>query len=365
MIVKNKFSIETVIFFCGRKTVDCVQCMKKFAISVYIYKLIRKTEEKLKFSKGFIITTVIVLCALAGLFFTSLYIVDKDEMAVITRFGKFTATQQPGLNFKLPFGIDQAYKIPVKRIFTEEFGYRTGRSYDSEYRRTDKELREATMLSADLKVINVEWIVQYKINDPVAYLFNLKEPQKTLREISIVAMSKVCGDYLFDEIITIAKSDITFKVSELLQQMSDYMKMGIQINTVQLMNVTPPQAVEAAYNEVLQAQQEKDKIVNEAKTEYDKKVIPVEGEAERVIAQARGYYAERVKIAEGEAKYFNSLYGEYSKAPEITKKRIYLETWAEVLKRFKNVQVIDESQKNVLPFLPLNNGQNAQVKEEK
>lgn len=337
---------------------------EKFAISDNICNFFKKTEEKLKNSKSFIVTLIVVLCVAVGLFFTSLYVVDKDEMAVITRFGKFTTTQQPGLNFKLPFGIDQAYKIPVKRIFTEEFGYRTGRSYDSEYRRTDKELREATMLSADLKVINVEWIVQYKINDPVAYLFNLKEPQKTLREISIVAMSKVCGDYLFDEIITIAKSDITFKVSELLQQMSDYMKMGIQINTVQLMNVTPPQAVEAAYNEVLQAQQEKDKIVNEAKTEYNKKVIPVEGEAERVVAQARGYYAERVKIAEGEAKYFNSLYEEYSKAPEITKKRIYLETWAEVLKRFKNVQVIDESQKNVLPFLPLN-GQNVQVKEEK
>ena len=291
----------------------------------------------MKSSKGFIVVALIAVCVVAGLFLTSLYMVDKDEMAVITRFGKFTATQQPGLNFKLPFGIDQAYKIPVKRIFTEEFGYLTGRSYDSEYRRGENERREATMLSADLKVINVEWIVP---------------------------MSKVCGDYLFDEIITIAKSDITFKVSELLQQMSDHMKMGIQINTVQLMNVTPPQAVEAAYNEVLQAQQEKDKIVNEAKTEYNKKVIPVEGEAERVVAQARGYYAERVKIAEGEAKYFNSLYKEYSKAPEITKKRIYLETWAEVLKRFKNVQVIDENQKNVLPFLPLN-GQNAQVKEEK
>ena len=148
---------------------------EKFAISDNICNFFKKTEEKLKNSKSFIVTLIVVLCVAAGLFFTSLYVVDKDEMAVITRFGKFTTTQQPGLNFKLPFGIDQAYKIPVKRIFTEEFGYRTGRSYDSEYRRTDKELREATMLSADLKVINVEWIVQYKINDPVAYLFNLKE----------------------------------------------------------------------------------------------------------------------------------------------------------------------------------------------
>lgn len=300
------------------------------------------------------ILLIISLGVLGCIGVTTFYMVDKDEMAVITRFGKFVSTAEPGLNLKLPFGIDRAYKIQVKKVLNEEFGFTSNKYSNNEYRRGSEKLQDAVMLSADLKVINVEWIVQYKISDPVAYLFHVSNPRSTLRELSIISMSQVCGDYLFDEIITIAKSDITFKVSELIQKMSDELKMGITINTVQLMNVTPPEAVEAAYNEVLQAQQEKDKIVNEAKTEYNKKVIPVEGEAERLIAQARGYYAERVKVAQGEAKYFETLYSEYSKAPEITKKRIYLETWSDILKNFQSVQIIDEKQRNLLPFLPLN-----------
>ena len=183
----------------------------------------------------------------------------------------------------------------------------------------------------------------------------MKNPVDSLRKFSKIAMCQIAGDYFFDEIITIAKNEITNKVFDSLQKMIDDMEMGVNITTVALINVTPPKEIEAAYNEVLQAQQEKDKIVNEAKTEYIKKVTPAEGEASRLIADAKGYKAERVKVALGEANYFNSLYKEYIKAKEITKTRMYLETMSEVLSKFKSVYVIDNNQKNLLPFLPLNN----------
>ncbi|MBP5705979.1 MAG: FtsH protease activity modulator HflK, partial [Spirochaetales bacterium] len=249
---------------------------------------------------------------------------------------------------------------PVKKILKQEFGYKSVTNRDADFYRGKKELQEARMLSADMKIIQIEWIVQYKITDPKKYIFNVNNPTKTFRDLATIAMSQIAGDYLFDEIITIAKSDIVFKMQQLLEQMIADVDMGVGITTIQLMNVTPPQEVEAAYNEVLQAQQEKDKIVNEAKMEYNKKVIPVEGEAQRLIAQAEGYEAQRVKVAEGEAKYFESLYSEYIKAPEVTKKRMYLETISEILPKLEDITIVDENQKNLLPFLPL--GQTQQSK---
>jgi len=283
----------------------------------------------------------------------SFYMVDKDEQAVITRFGRYMRTADPGLNFKIPL-VEKNFNVPVKKVLKEEFGFQTISSgMKSEFYRGSEEMTEARMLSADLKIIQIEWIVQYKISDPVKYLFNVRNPILTFRDFSKVAMSQIAGDYLFDEIITIAKSEITYKMEELLKKMIEEVQLGLTISTIQLINVTPPKEVEAAYNEVLQAQQEKDKIVNEAKMEYNKKVIPVEGEAERMIAQSEGYEAERVKVAEGEANYFKSLYSEYVKAPDITKKRIYLETISSILPNLDKINIIDSSQKNVLPFLPL------------
>lgn len=283
----------------------------------------------------------------------SFYMVDKDEQAVITRFGRYMRTADPGLNFKIPL-VEKNYNVPVKKVLKEEFGFQTISSgMKSEFYRGSEEMTEARMLSADLKIIQIEWIVQYKISDPVKYLFNVRDPIRTFRDFSKVAMSQIAGDYLFDEIITIAKSEITYKMEEALKKMIEEVQLGLTISTIQLINVTPPKEVEAAYNEVLQAQQEKDKIVNEAKMEYNKRVIPVEGEAERMIAQSEGYEAERVKVAEGEANYFKSLYSEYVKAPDITKKRIYLETISSILPNLDKINIIDSSQKNVLPFLPL------------
>ena len=311
-----------------------------------------------KFNPKIIIGIVIVIAALM-LTTTSMYVVEKDEQAVITQFGRYVRTEEPGLHILIPL-IEKHINVPVKKILKQEFGYKSVTNRDADFYRGKKELQEARMLSADMKIIQIEWIVQYKITDPKKYIFNVNNPTKTFRDLATIAMSQIAGDYLFDEIITIAKSDIVFKMQQLLEQMIADVDMGVGITTIQLMNVTPPQEVEAAYNEVLQAQQEKDKIVNEAKMEYNKKVIPVEGEAQRLIAQAEGYEAQRVKVAEGEAKYFESLYSEYIKAPEVTKKRMYLETISEILPKLEDITIVDENQKNLLPFLPL--GQTQQSK---
>ena len=300
-----------------------------------------------------LIVVIIIIFSGLVLLFSSFYTVDKDERAVVTRFGRHIRTASPGLNLKLPW-IDQAMKIPVLRVLTEEFGFvPTKPGVKSQIYRGTEQIREAQMLTGDLKVIQIEWIVQYKITDPKNYLFNVRDPRNSLRVFSVIAMSKIVGDYLFDEIITIAKSDITNKMQDVLQNTIDKVNMGISIQTVELNNVTPPAEVEASYNEVLQAQQEKDRIVNEAKQEYNKKVIPVEGKKERMIAEAKGYKAERVKVALGEAKYFNSLYREYIKAPEVTKKRIYLETMSEVLPKLNDIYIVDEKQRNLVPLMQM------------
>ena len=310
-----------------------------------------------KINSKMIIGIIIVIAALI-ISAMSMYVVEKDEQAVITQFGRYVRTEEPGLHILIPF-IEQHINVPVKKILKQEFGYKSVTNRDADFYRGKKELQEARMLSADMKIIQIEWIVQYKITDPKKYIFNVNNPTKTFRDLATIAMSQIAGDYLFDEIITIAKSDIVFKMQQLLEQMIADVDMGVGITTIQLMNVTPPQEVEAAYNEVLQAQQEKDKIVNEAKMEYNKKVIPVEGEAQRLIAQAEGYEAQRVKVAEGEAKYFESLYSEYIKAPDVTKKRMYLETISEILPKLEDITIVDENQKNLLPFLPLQSGSNA------
>ena len=302
--------------------------------------------------KIIILIVIAIIAAIVSV--KSMYIVEKDEQAVITQFGRYVRTEEPGLHMLVPF-IEEHINVPVKKILKQEFGYKSkANNPNADFYRGKKELQEARMLSADMKIIQIEWIVQYKITDPKKYIFNVNNPTKTFRDLATIAMSQIAGDYLFDEIITIAKSDIVFKMQQLLEQMIADVDMGVGITTIQLMNVTPPQEVEAAYNEVLQAQQEKDKIVNEAKMEYNKKVIPVEGEAQRLIAQAEGYEAQRVKVAEGEAKYFEALYSEYIKAPDVTKKRMYLETISEILPKLEDITIVDENQRNLLPFLPLN-----------
>ncbi len=328
-----------------------------FRVNSFLDRRIKRMNIDLKYFKlkPLYIVIIITIILLVYFFVTTGYQVDKDEMAVITRFGKFIRDEGPGLHFKIPFGIENVTIVPVKRVIKEEFGFKTIKSSSgrSEFLREPEHIAEARMLTADLKVIQIEWIVQYRINDPKKYLFNVRYPEKSLRKFSIIAMSQVAGDYLFDEIITIAKNEMTIKVRDLLQNILDKTGMGITIATIELINVTPPAEVVAAYNEVLQAQQEKDKIINEAKQEYNKTVIPVKGQADRMIAEAEGYKAEKIKTASGDVAYFNALYREYLKAPELTKNRIYLETMSKVIPKMDKVYIIDEKQRNLIPLFQM------------
>jgi membrane protease subunit HflK len=328
-----------------------------FRVNSFLDRRIKRMNIDLKYFKlkPLYIVIIITIILLVYFFVTTGYQVDKDEMAVITRFGKFIRDEGPGLHFKIPFGIENVTIVPVKRVIKEEFGFKTIKSSSgrSEFLREPEHIAEARMLTADLKVIQIEWIVQYRINDPKKYLFNVRYPEKSLRKFSIIAMSQVAGDYLFDEIITIAKNEMTIKVRDLLQNILDKTGMGINIATIELINVTPPAEVVAAYNEVLQAQQEKDKIINEAKQEYNKTVIPVKGQADRMIAEAEGYKAEKIKTASGDVAYFNALYREYLKAPELTKNRIYLETMSKVIPKMDKVYIIDEKQRNLIPLFQM------------
>ena len=183
---------------------------------------------------------VVIVIIVIGVFFlfSSFYTVDKDERAVVTRFGKYLRTAGPGLNLKMPFGIELATKIPVRRILKEEFGFKTIKAgIKSEFYKGKAQIEEARMLTADLKIIQIEWIIQYKITDPVNFLFKVRDPKNSLRAFAIIAMSQIAGNYLFDEIITIAKSEMTNKMQELLQSIINKLEMGILIKTVELINV--------------------------------------------------------------------------------------------------------------------------------
>lgn len=302
-----------------------------------------------------ILVIILLLAAVIGL--SSVYQVEYNEVAVITRLGKYERTESSGLRFKIPFA-EQKYIVPYKEKISEEFGFQTTRpDVRTQIRRSAKEISDAMMLTADLKVIQVEWIVQYEITDARAYLFNVHNPVSTIRGFSKVVMSKITGDFLFDEIFTVKKEEINLAAEEKLQSMFEDVNIGVSIDYVQIKSVTPPAPVQEAYNEVLQAQQDRDKIINEAKTEYQKRVVPIEGEANKIIAEARGYKEKRIKIAEGEVSYFNRLYDEYKNAPDITKQRIYLETMSKIFPKLKDVYIVDENQKNIIPFLQM--GQNS------
>ena len=298
---------------------------------------------------------IILVLAFLGLFiWTSLYTIPSDSVAVIQRFGKYLKEVPPGLHFKLPLGIDLATIVPVKRQLKQEFGFVTPGATDpyQSPRRNDGQ-RETQMVTGDLNAALVEWVVQYRISDPVKFLFEVREPSETLRYVSESVMREAVGDRTVDEVITIGRQEIESEALVKMQALSTKYTMGINIDQVQLKNINPPQPVQASFNEVNQAQQEKEKLINEARRDYNK-VIPLAlGEKDQRIREADGYRLKRVNEAEGDAAKFNALLTEYTKAPEVTRRRIYIETMQKVLPAVRSTIIIDESTRNILPLLNL------------
>jgi len=301
-------------------------------------------------SRGIIALALLTLAGLGA--WTAYYTVPSDSVAVVQRFGKYIKDVQPGLHFKLPLGIDIATIVPVKRQLKQEFGFSTPGATDP-YQSPRDGRKETEMVTGDLNAALVEWVVQYRISDPVKFLFEVREPSETLRYVSESVMREVVGDRTVDEVITIGRQEIETEALTKMQALSTKYAMGISIDQVQLKNINPPQPVQESFNEVNQAQQEKEKLINEARRDYNKVIPLAEGEKDQRIREADGYRLKRVNEAEGDAARFSALLAEYHKAPEVTRRRIYIETLQDVLPGIRSKIIIDEQTRSILPLLNL------------
>ena len=298
-------------------------------------------------------TVALVVLALVGLgVWTPYYTVPSDSVAVVQRFGKYLKEVPPGLHFKLPLGIDVATIVPVKRQLKQEFGFATPGATDP-YQMSRDGKRETQMVTGDLNAVLVEWVIQYRISDPGKFLFDVREPRGTLRDVSESVMREVVGDRTVDEVITIGRQEIEAEALAKMQALSTKYAMGISIDQVQLKDINPPEPVQASFNEVNQAQQEKEKLINEARRDYNKVIPLAEGEKDQRIREADGYRLKRVNEAEGDVARFNALLAEYIKAPTVTRRRIYIETLQDVMPGIRSKIIVDEQARGILPLLNL------------
>ncbi len=296
----------------------------------------------------------IILVILAIVIVASgLYSVGTDEVGVILQFGKYVRTTNPGLHFKIPFGVERVEKVKVKKVFKQEFGFRTIKAAVRTQYASRGFQNESIILTGDLNVAEVEWIVQYKVKDPYNYLFKIKDPQETLRAMSEAVVRRVVGDRAVTDVLTLGRIEIAKEVEVGLQILLDQFESGIQVVTVKLQDVNPPEPVRPAFNEVNRAKQDKEKMINEAWEDYNKRIPRAKGEAEQMIAMAEGYALQRVNQAMGDASLFNQVYLEYRNAPDVTRRRLYLETMREILPKLEEIYIVDEKQKSILPLLDL------------
>ncbi len=308
---------------------------------------------------------------------TSFYQVDQDEMGVVQRFGRYARTTPPGLRFKLPLGIETVLKVKVTHVFKEEFGFRTVQAgIRSVYEGREGEeslfgprtgqrqgapwsdaghpfLDESLMLTGDLNTAVVEWIIQYRVKDPVQFAFRIRNMRETIRNMSEAMTRLVVGDHTINEVLTSGREEIRNKVEEELQAVLDSYGAGVEILNVVLQDVNPPDEVKPSFNEVNEARQEKEKSINQAWEGYNKVVPKAKGEAEKTIREAEGYALDRVNRSKGDAEKFRLVWEAYRLAPEVTRRRLYLETLRDVLPGMSEKIVIDEAQKGIVPLLNL------------
>jgi len=295
---------------------------------------------------GFWIIIVLVLL------WTSIYTVPAESVGVVQRFGAYLKTVEPGLQYKIPYGVDSVTIVPVRRQLKMEFGFGT-RGATNPYQMSKEPDLEKAVVTGDLNAALVEFVVQYHIANPRDYLFAVRDSEETLRAAAEAVMREVIGDRTVDEVITIGRQDIESSIQVGLQKVATAYSLGLQISTVQLKNVNPPREVQGSFDEVNQAQQEKQRAINIADGEYNKAVPRASGEADQSISQARGYALKRVNEAEGDALRFQALLAEYQRAPEIMRQRLYLETMIQVMPTLERRIIVDDKGQQVLPFLQL------------
>ena len=288
---------------------------------------------------------------------TSIYTVQADEEGVVLRFGKYQSTQSPGLHFKLPFFIDKVEKVEVKRQMKQEFGFGTADATNRfQFVGDSEQEKEKQMVTGDLNAARVDWVIQYRITKPRDYLFMVKDADSTLRNASESVMREVVGDRTVDEVITIGRQDIERESLEKLKVLVEKYKLGVSIDQIQLKDVKPPREVDDSFNEVNRAEQEKSTAINVANGEYNQKVPKAAGVAQQDISKAEGYATKRVNEAEGDAARFESLLKAYQQAPEVTRRRMYLETMQKVMPLLERKIIMDEEGTQVLPLMQLNQG---------
>jgi membrane protease subunit HflK len=285
--------------------------------------------------------------------FTTYYTVPAESEGVVLRFGRYSSTQPPGLHFKLPFGIDTVDVVPVRRLHKLEFGFATPQATSPVQASSAREQEhEKSMVTGDLNAALVEWVVQYRIDNPRFYLFEVRAPAATLRDLSEAVMREVIGDRTVDEVITIGRQDIEDSALQRLRTLSTDYQLGVKIEQLQLKNVDPPREVQSSFNEVNKAQQDRENMINVARGEYNKAVPRAKGEAEQTVSEAEGYKLKRVNEALGDATAFQAVLAEYVKSPDVTRQRLYLEAMAEVLPGLGNTWIVDDSVTQLLPLLP-------------
>ncbi len=306
---------------------------------------------------GGMLRIALVLVVATVIALATMYTVKADEVAVVTTFGRYRKTQQSGLHFRIPL-VDTVYKLQTKRQLKKEFGFRTDREdVQSEYLRGEGSKVESLMLTGDLNVAVVEWIVHYQISDPVQYLFRIRDAEDTLRDLSESTMREVVGDYSVTEVLTSGREEILQKAKVRLAELCRVYDTGLSIQRVELKDSAPPDPVKPSFNEVNQAEQERDRKQNEALAQYNMEIPKAKGQAAQVIEEARGYAVERVNRAQGDVARFVALQEEYRTYPKVTRTRLYLETMNEVIAGVEKKIVVDEDAKGLVPMLfPMGDG---------
>ena len=303
---------------------------------------------------GSAVTIGIAAILIASAVFSTLYQVQPEEVGVVLRFGRYIGTTDPGLRIKWPF-VDEVEKVPVQRQLKQEFGFQTTEAdVRTVYAPTSQDLEaETIMLTGDLNVAVVEWIVQYRVSDPYEYLFKVRNLDETFHAMNEAVMREVVGDRTVTEVLTVGRQEIEVEVEAQLQELANQYEMGITIDQVVLQDVNPPTPVRPSWDEVSQAQQQRDRLINEARGEYNRVIPRARGEAQQTVLQAEGYALDRINRAQGNAVRFTAVYDEYRRAPDVTRRRLYLETMQRILPRVGRKLIVDEGTTGVLPLLSL------------
>ena len=294
---------------------------------------------------------VFLLVLVLGTLWSAFFTVEPEEVGVVLTFGQYSHEAKPGLRFKLPYPFQTVIKVPVQRQLKEEFGFRTQRVGVRSTFRNSKD--EAQMLTGDLNVVIVEWTTQFRVGDPYKFLFRVRNLRETFRDMNQAVMRAVVGDRSVTEVLTIGRQEIASEVEVRLQALCDQYETGLKIEQVVLQDVNPPEEVKPSFNEVNQAQQERERMINEARTAFNKVIPRARGEALQTIQEAEGYATDRVNRAKGDAARFQALLDAYRKAPEVTRRRIYLETMQRILPGVRRTIVLDEDLKGLVPLLSL------------